>query len=143
MEHIHDRLLVFLEECGLSQNGLAGFQGSVTPKFGFGIGNRIQGPISVSVFLPKPTLFFQIFLIFSHFFLEYKFISFKINQILKNDLKVSNFQRKFGFKGPFMMEKQYLMLSVTRFSLLNVVLVLVTVSAKSICQCVLGFWYQT
>ena len=54
--------------------------------FGFGIGNRNQGPISVSVwepklFIPKPKLFFffnfsifQIFLMFSHFLRRYKFL---------------------------------------------------------------------
>ena len=53
---------------------------SVRPKFGFGIGNRYQGPISVSVsepiffFTETETFFFQIFLIFSHFFGEYEFL---------------------------------------------------------------------
>ena len=38
---------------------------SVRPKFGFGIGNRNQGPISVSVLEPKLEHFFSNF---SHFF---------------------------------------------------------------------------
>ena len=53
---------------------------SVRPKFGFGIGNRNQGPISVSVSEPNfffsetNFFFFIIFLIFSHFLGEYKFL---------------------------------------------------------------------
>ena len=47
---------------------------SVRPKPGFGIGNRNQSPISVSVlepklFFPKPKLFFQKISNFSHVFL--------------------------------------------------------------------------
>ena len=52
---------------------------SVRPKFGFGIGNRNQGPISILVSEPKlffrnrNVFLFQIFLIFFRFFGEYKF----------------------------------------------------------------------
>ena len=67
--------------------GALGAQGSVRPKFGFGIGNRNQGPILVleqKNFLPKPKLFFSNF---SHFFPILRgiqvFISLKMNPDLK------------------------------------------------------------
>ena len=53
-------------------------------------------------FAKTETLFFQILLIFSYFLGEYKFfISLKINPDQKKNLM---FGRKFGFRGPFMME---------------------------------------
>ena len=48
------------------------------------------------------------------------------------------FARKFGFRGPSMMEKQTH--AIGKILLLNVVLVSVTVSAESICQ--FGFRYR-
>ena len=52
------------------------------------------------------------------------------------------FVSKFGFKGPFMMEK-YPILSVTRFSLWNVVSASATVLAESINQIGCRFRYRT
>ena len=55
-------------------------QSSVRLKFGFGIGNRNQGPISVSepnIFFPKRKLFFSIFFqIFSCFSASYENLGF-------------------------------------------------------------------
>ena len=66
---------------------------SVRPKFGFGIGNRNQGPISVSVsepkfFFPKPKLFFSNFTLFFLLLGGIQvFISLEINLALQKQFK--------------------------------------------------------
>ena len=66
-----------------------------------GIGIRAK-----NFFAETETLCFQILLIFSYFLREYKiFISLKINLAHKKIQKNLMFGRKFGFSGPFMIEK--------------------------------------
>ena len=86
---------------------------SVGPKAGFGIRNRNQGPILVSVsepklFFPKPKLFpiFSNFVMFFLFLVGYEFLkAWNWTLLFKNNLKISLiFGSKFGFRGPFMME---------------------------------------
>ena len=108
-------------------------EGSVQPKLGFIIGNQKKGLILVSVsqpnFFSKPKLFFH------SFFFKLKFFLFSptcwgdtsLNKLEnKPRSKVSNVWRKIWFQGPSIMKKISL-LSVTIFSLLNVVPVMVPV----------------
>ena len=75
-------------------------------KPGSNIGNQNPGPHSVSVlklFYPKPKpKFFSNLIMFFYFFGGYKF--FKL-EIFKNKLKSLIFGSKFGFRGPFTIEK--------------------------------------
>ena len=83
---------------------------------------------------------FQIFLMFPHFFLGDMSLKIKLENKPRSSKiiwKYLRFGSKFGFKA-LLWWKKYPILLVTRFSLWNVVLASVAVSAKSICQ--LGFW---
>ena len=80
----------------------------------FGIENQNQGPILVWVIRAKPLIpetdpffqfFFQIFLLFS---LEFFTTIFKLENEPKSSKLIKNyliFHSKFGFRGPYMMQK--------------------------------------
>ena len=82
---------------------------------GFSIGNQNQGPILVSqpIFFPQTETFLfqfffklQIFLIFAHFLEDTSFNKLENKpRSSKTYSKNLMFGRKFGFRGPYMMEK--------------------------------------